>query len=247
MNDIVLYPGRVWSVLLAILCIFGALLCTGVLVFQGEVQTEGGTLIKVGLGALFLWGAFFVNIYRLFNRRASFIVNREGITERATPLNLGLIRWDEIAGITVHHGEWVNLLGIMLKDPETFCSRMPADTAAALRAGFKRHPVHIGIAQAALPEDVDTLAQRILAYREALTGAPRPAPAPVPVPAPAPPPPAGPLPGQRCSACGATSQGSKFCPDCGQPMVQKPKCSKCGTEVNATTKFCPECGSKIGL
>lgn len=42
--------------------------------------------------------------------------------------------------------------------------------------------------------------------------------------------------------------GTKFCPECGSPMVQPETsastCPKCGAEVQGA-KFCPECGTKI--
>jgi ribosomal protein L32 len=43
--------------------------------------------------------------------------------------------------------------------------------------------------------------------------------------------------------------GTKFCPECGSPMVQPQapvvdKCQNCGAEVHGA-KFCPECGTKI--
>jgi len=40
--------------------------------------------------------------------------------------------------------------------------------------------------------------------------------------------------------------GTKFCPECGSPMVQPvvDRCPKCGTEVQGA-KFCPQCGTKI--
>jgi membrane protease subunit (stomatin/prohibitin family) len=46
-----------------------------------------------------------------------------------------------------------------------------------------------------------------------------------------------------CPKCGATiPAGSKFCPECGEPLVKK--CAKCGAALPAGTKFCPECGEK---
>jgi hypothetical protein len=40
--------------------------------------------------------------------------------------------------------------------------------------------------------------------------------------------------------------GTKFCPECGSPMVQPATdaCPNCGKETNGA-KFCPECGTKI--
>lgn len=51
----------------------------------------------------------------------------------------------------------------------------------------------------------------------------------------------------RCPKDGTLANpGTKFCPECGSPMVQPSagRCPKCGTET-AGAKFCPNCGEKI--
>lgn len=49
-----------------------------------------------------------------------------------------------------------------------------------------------------------------------------------------------------CPKCGAETHGAKFCPECGTKLEQAPaKCKSCGTELKGA-KFCPECGAKAG-
>ena len=51
----------------------------------------------------------------------------------------------------------------------------------------------------------------------------------------------------RCPVDGTLAPpGTKFCPECGQPMVQpvSPTCPKCGSQTHGA-KFCPNCGTKI--
>lgn len=51
----------------------------------------------------------------------------------------------------------------------------------------------------------------------------------------------------RCPKDGTLAPaGTKFCPECGTPMVQPESdaCPKCGTPTKGA-KFCPECGTKI--
>jgi hypothetical protein len=51
----------------------------------------------------------------------------------------------------------------------------------------------------------------------------------------------------RCPKDGTlAAPGTKFCPQCGSPMVQPAAdpCPKCGKETHGA-KFCPECGAKI--
>lgn len=51
----------------------------------------------------------------------------------------------------------------------------------------------------------------------------------------------------RCPNDGTLAEaGTKFCPECGTPMVQPQStvCPKCGTETKGA-KFCPNCGNKM--
>jgi len=50
-----------------------------------------------------------------------------------------------------------------------------------------------------------------------------------------------------CPKCGADAHGAKFCPECGTKIEQAPAgvCPKCGAKAQGA-KFCPECGTKIG-
>jgi hypothetical protein len=51
----------------------------------------------------------------------------------------------------------------------------------------------------------------------------------------------------RCPKDGTlAAPGTKFCPECGTPMVQPAaiKCPKCGADTHGA-KFCPECGTKV--
>ncbi|MFP4497087.1 MAG: SPFH domain-containing protein [Vulcanimicrobiota bacterium] len=50
-----------------------------------------------------------------------------------------------------------------------------------------------------------------------------------------------------CPNCQAQiAQGTKFCPNCGQPTAPpKAKCPNCQNEVDLGMKFCPNCGSNM--
>lgn len=51
----------------------------------------------------------------------------------------------------------------------------------------------------------------------------------------------------KCPNCGADTHGAKFCPECGTKMEQpRPAvCPNCGAETKGA-KFCAECGTKLG-
>ena len=46
-------------------------------------------------------------------------------------------------------------------------------------------------------------------------------------------------------ACGAPSQGGKFCAQCGAPVLTQDRCPKCGAESEPDKKFCRECGNAL--
>lgn len=49
-----------------------------------------------------------------------------------------------------------------------------------------------------------------------------------------------------CPKCGTDTHGAKFCPNCGNKMEQAPAlCPNCGAATQGA-KFCPECGTKLG-
>ena len=48
-----------------------------------------------------------------------------------------------------------------------------------------------------------------------------------------------------CASCKARVRPSKFCSECGQPLVTARTCPGCGTELQESARFCPECGGKV--
>ena len=50
-----------------------------------------------------------------------------------------------------------------------------------------------------------------------------------------------------CPKCGTETGGAKFCPNCGNKMQAEPpaNCPSCGAPVKGAN-FCPECGTKVG-
>lgn len=51
----------------------------------------------------------------------------------------------------------------------------------------------------------------------------------------------------QCPNCKASiKKGSKFCPECGNPMPVNKFCTECGCKIEGSAKFCPECGTRVG-
>jgi membrane protease subunit (stomatin/prohibitin family) len=48
-----------------------------------------------------------------------------------------------------------------------------------------------------------------------------------------------------CPACGAASDGGKFCSECGARLVPDDACPSCKKKIKPGSKFCPECGKKL--
>jgi ribosomal protein L32 len=51
---------------------------------------------------------------------------------------------------------------------------------------------------------------------------------------------------ETCPNCGSETHGAKFCPECGTRVAKAPAavCPSCGTDTGGA-KFCPECGTKL--
>ncbi len=47
-----------------------------------------------------------------------------------------------------------------------------------------------------------------------------------------------------CPSCSVENEGGKFCSECGESLLPRTECPKCGTKFKAGAKFCPECGAK---
>ncbi|WP_400206916.1 SPFH domain-containing protein [Methanomethylophilus alvi] len=47
----------------------------------------------------------------------------------------------------------------------------------------------------------------------------------------------------QCSCGFSVKKGSKFCPECGKPLIAV--CPQCGNQIQPGAKFCPECGGKL--
>jgi rubrerythrin len=49
----------------------------------------------------------------------------------------------------------------------------------------------------------------------------------------------------QCPSCGQDTKGAKFCPNCGAKVEKVPVvCPSCGAQTGGA-KFCPECGTKL--
>ncbi len=51
-------------------------------------------------------------------------------------------------------------------------------------------------------------------------------------------------PNEKCEEYRCTVIASKFCPECGTKLVDKPKCG-CGADIGKYNKFCSECGRPV--
>jgi len=97
-GELLVYASR-WKALWLTLC----MLIPATLLLLGIVflKTSGVALVIIPiLIALFLYGAAYY-FYRLISRKPLLIVNVEGIFDNGSSVGVGLIRWDEIAGMFV--------------------------------------------------------------------------------------------------------------------------------------------------
>ena len=51
---------------------------------------------------------------------------------------------------------------------------------------------------------------------------------------------------KQCQKCyKEIEKDDKFCPNCGEKLLEEKTCPKCGKKLNSNAKFCPDCGEKV--
>ena len=139
-RDIVLYPARSKMALLAL----GGLLfvlCAPV------VWLTGGLLLRAVavLDVLFFGFCTAFALGRLLHPRPSLVIDDVGVTDNASAIGAGLIRWEEIVGVEMTAMGTNRFLVLIVKDPEAVLARQPRYRRAAMRAnvGMIGSPVAI--------------------------------------------------------------------------------------------------------
>ncbi len=106
-------------------------------------------------------------LFRLLVRRPSLIVDERGITDNASAVAVGLIRWDEIAEIYAYDFMGQRFLGIVPVDTDAVLARVSPIKRMLSRAnrGLSNAPINIPSVGLAIP--IDELLKRIREFHDA--------------------------------------------------------------------------------
>lgn len=103
-------------------------------------------------------------LYRLIARRPSVVIDEQGITDNASSVAVGLIRWEEIAEVFTYDYMGQQFLGIVPTDAESVLARANPLSRMLSRASHGLIGAPINISSVALPISVDELLQHILHF-----------------------------------------------------------------------------------
>lgn len=143
------------------------LLCLGCLVFIAvggwlfsDYLNESESLFTgiLGIVCIALFSAcliFFIR--RLFDHSPALVINHEGILDHSSYIPGGFIRWDDIEDIELYQLSGQTMIGIQLKDPDSFVERQQGlkRRLIQMNQGLVQAPVNI--AQTALRMPIDQI------------------------------------------------------------------------------------------
>lgn len=114
----------------------------------------------VGLVTMAFFGAVSVAVlYRLLHPAPVVIINDEGITDRASGVSVGLIRWDQIDEVKEYRSQGQLFLGIVPKDVEALIAQQPRWKKSIIRANLRMGGAPVNIPQTSIGVKVADLVQ----------------------------------------------------------------------------------------
>ena len=116
----------------------------------------------IGLVTVAFFGAVTLAIvYRLVRPAPAITINEQGITDNASGVSVGLIRWDEIGEVREYRIGKQAFLGIFTKDPDALIKKQPRWKRTAIRANMKLGAAAVNIPQSQLGMSLSQLAHEI--------------------------------------------------------------------------------------
>ncbi|UQZ36937.1 hypothetical protein C2I18_27435 [Paenibacillus sp. PK3_47] len=117
-----------------------------------------GTMIflygLVGLVCIVFFGACMLYFVRkMFDRTPAIIINDEGVFDNSSYIPGGLVRWEDITHIELYELAGQQMIGIQLKDPDTFLKGQQGlkRRLIQINQGMVKAPVNIAQSALTLP------------------------------------------------------------------------------------------------
>src|SRR5262245_43759234 len=118
--------------------------------------------VLVAVLAIVFFGACGIVILgRLLWRSPAVILSRQGITDRASPIGIGFLSWEEVAFIATYSIRGQQTLGVFPKDPGSVMSRLDAFKAGYMKLNMRMGFAPVNISQVILPGPIEELAELI--------------------------------------------------------------------------------------
>jgi hypothetical protein len=143
---------------------------------DAEIQSQGKfnapwLVHGVGLAAMVLFGAMAPWIVgKLFDRTPGLQILDEGILENSNMFSMGLIAWEDIAGLEVYEIQRRKFIYVLLRDPEKYLSRCGNVKRSVLRYSMRLGPSPVTITSSSLamsfPAVLELLEGGLIRYRE---------------------------------------------------------------------------------
>lgn len=158
-EDVILYPSRWKMALLALGSLVFVLV--GVLLWTVSGIPGGAFLRAICIGGWLFFGyACVFATSRLLRPHPSLILDDRGVTDNASAVGAGLVRWDEITGVSMVEMGITRCLSVQVRDPEAVLARQPAVKRWVMRTNWSLGTSPVTI-PGTLPISLDELAGMI--------------------------------------------------------------------------------------
>jgi len=160
LEQLVIYPSRVkeWLILLGAIVFVLLGLWIGTPAVARKVPLWE-MVIATYVGVPFFSFAALYASYRLVRRRPAIVLDATGITDTASAIGAGKLRWDELSCIVVYRYRGQPFLGMFPKDLPGFMARQKPLRRLAFEANLKLGIAPVNIPQVMIPMKVKALAQ----------------------------------------------------------------------------------------
>jgi len=125
-----------------------------------------------GVGLLLFGPATAYLAVRSTRRRAALRLTADGLTDDSSLTAVGFVPWSEVAGVSLERISRATMIGVRLRDPETFIASLSWFRRISARTNLRMFGVPVWINPAGLPDAEEVVAQ-IEVYRRSWADRPR--------------------------------------------------------------------------
>lgn len=160
MEEVVYFPSKKKLTLAAIGSLVFVLV--GIWMLTDESASLGPFERMTGAAAIVFFGLCLVYvIYRLVVNKQALTINRAGIVDNASAVSVGFVAWEEIACATIYSQSGNRFIGIELKSPDAFLSRVGPAKRKLLNLNLAVGAPLMNIPETALPVKLEIVYEQM--------------------------------------------------------------------------------------